>query len=87
VTVPALANVAIATLQRLSVVCHSGDEGELCRHAAQYDPAELFVGLTSSYLATLDPALSTNSTSFGVNEVNLTAEYYLSVALSNGAAS
>jgi hypothetical protein len=44
---------------------------------------------TSSYLATLDPALSTNSTSFGVNEVDLTtgSGFYISRALSNGTAS
>jgi hypothetical protein len=42
---------------------------------------------TSSYLATLDPTLSTNSS--GGNEVDLTtgSGFYLSVALSNGTTS
>ena len=40
---------------------------------------------TSSYLSTLDPASSTNSS--GGNEVNLTAGFYIATAQSNGTTS
>ena len=66
-------HVAIATLQRLSVVCHSGDEGELCRQLLNTNQLNYLSAFTSSYLATLDPALTPD----------LASEAYIAIAMSN----